>query len=113
MERKRKFETLGKSILVPLNYKGYSVRANITRTNNPTEFNITYEIVCQSYAIFESIEGDMFTLNSEKNVNWDVYRFTMDKFAEGYFKPFIDRYDYEMTAINKGIELLESEGKCE
>lgn len=111
MEQKRKFETLGKSILIPLNYKGYSIRANIARTNNPVDFEITYEVTCEGFHIFESIDGDTFTINSEKNVNWDTYRFTMDKFAEGYFKPFLDRYDFHMTAMNKGIELLESERK--
>lgn len=111
MEQKRKFETLGKSILIPLNYKGYSVRANIARTNSPVDFEITYEVTCEGFQIFESIDGDTFTINSEKNLNWDTYRFTIDRFAEGYFKPFLDRYNLHMTAMNKGIELLEAERK--
>lgn len=44
-------------------------------------------------------------------MNWDTYRFTMDKFAEGYFNPFLDRYNFHMTAMNKGIEEMESERK--
>lgn len=108
MEQKRKFETLGKSILIPLNYKGYFIRANIARTNSPIEFEITYEVTCEGFQIFEGIDGDIFIINSEKNVNWDTYRFTMDKFAAGYFKPFLDKYDFHMTAMNKGIEETES-----
>lgn len=66
MEQKRKFETLGKGILIPLNYKGYSVRANIARTNSPVDFEITYEVTCEGFQIFESIDGTHLQLTAKR-----------------------------------------------
>lgn len=108
-KKNQAYEVMGMSIIIPLNYKGYKVRANILKDRENLDYTVTYEMTLEGYPFYSCIEGDIFTLNTEKGVNYEVYRFTMNKFASGYFKPFIDRFDTEMTAMNIGFNCLESE----
>lgn len=109
MKKDLLFEKVGTSIVIPLNYRGYLVRADIKKDYNNNNFFITYEIGYSGSSYWNCIEGDTFTLHLDKSINYEVYKFTMDKFAEGYFKPFLDRYDFEFLAMNRGIEVLEAE----
>lgn len=103
------YEIMGMSIAIPLNYKGYIVRANILKDRKGCDFSVTYEIKSEGQLYWNCIDGDIFTLQTDKSINYEVYKMTMDKFASGYFKHFIDNYDLEMTAMNRGFDLLEQE----
>lgn len=108
MQNKSLFKRIGMSIVIPLNYRGYQIRANIFKKQN-TEFTVTYEIGLEGSSTWSCIEGDSFTIQTEGNINFEVFKYTMDKFAGGYFKPFIDRYAFEFAAMNQGITQMESE----
>lgn len=109
MKRDNLFIRTGMGIEIPLNYKGFIVRANILRQDQTNTYGITFEIGHISFDYWAVIKGDEFILQSEKSINYETYRFTMDKFAAGYFKPFLDRYELEQTAMARGIEIMEAE----
>lgn len=108
--KNNKYTRIGMGIIIPLNYKDYQVRANTLLINKePNIYELTLEIGTAGIANWYCIDGDVFTLTPEKNVNMKTVNFVMDKFVSGYFKPFIDNYEDELKASQIGFEILEKE----
>lgn len=108
MQKKQLYQKAGMAIIIDLNYRNYFVRANILRSDKDKElFTVTYELSSDSINHWYRIEQAPFMLHSAGNINIEVVRFTFDKFAEGYFKPFINECEAEMLALDIGIQSLE------
>lgn len=108
--RNQKFKKEGMGIVIPLGYKDYQVRANVLLTNREAlTYDITLEIGITDIPNWHCIDGDVFTLTSEKDIKMDTFDLVMDKFASGYFKRHMDSLDDEIKASELGFEILERE----
>lgn len=110
MQNNRLYKRLGMAIEINLHYKGYLVRANQLKIGGKESntYEITLELQRSDIGKWDTLNKEVFVIES-KNINTDTAHFVLDKFAEGYFKPSIDRYEYEVNCENVGIELEESE----
>lgn len=111
MQNNKLYKRLGMAIEIDLHYKGYVVRAN-QRLVGAGTYVVTLELRRKDIGKWSSLNWD--TLSEEvfhiksKNIGRDTANFVWDKFAEGYFKPFIDRYEYEIECIEAGIAMDEN-----
>lgn len=103
----QKFTKTGFSIEIDLHYKDYLVRANILKIGNKESntYDISLELRCSDVGRWDMLDEEHYSLTSE-NINLDTYNFIMDKFANGFFKQFIDRYEYELECFDVGDDLL-------
>lgn len=104
------FKKCGMVIEVDLHYNGYMVRGKQLKTGNreSNTYNITFELRRKDISKWDVLDEKVFHLESD-NINLDTAKFIQDKFAEGYFKRFIDSYEYELACTDKGIEVIENE----
>lgn len=106
------YKKLGMAIEIDLHYNGYLVRANQRKigARDSITYDITFELQRGDIGKWDTLDGTVFRINSN-NICSATARLVWDKFAEGYFKPFIDRYEYELNCTNAGIELNEYKGR--
>lgn len=100
----------GTVIEVNLHYKNYLVRANILKSGGKESntYDVMLELSRTDIGKWDTLDEEHILLTSD-NINLSVYSMIMDKFADGYFKHYIDRYEYELDCIDRGIELYEKE----
>lgn len=110
MQNNQFYTKLGMSITVNLHYNGYIVRANQLKTGGreSNTYDITLELRRKDISKWDMMDEEIFHITSE-NSNLDTAKLILDKFAEGYFKRFIDRYEYELACTDRGVELEEAE----
>ena len=56
-------------------------------------------------AIDVEMESDM------KSIKRDMAQYVKDLLTDGFFKKYIDRYEYELKCFDSGFEILEKERK--
>ena len=56
-------------------------------------------------AIDIEMEADM------KSIKRDMAQYVTDLLIDGFFKKYIDRYEYELKCFDRGFEVLERERK--
>lgn len=111
LNKELKFVKRGFVIEVDLHYKDYLVRANILKVGGKESntYDVTLEIRRQDIDNWVRIDHQEHYYIQNDNVNMAVYELIMDKFAEGFFKRHIDRYEYEELCMGKGDDLFKLE----
>lgn len=56
-------------------------------------------------AVNVEIESDM------KTIKRDMAQYVTDLLTDGFFKKYIDRYEYELKCFDRGFEIMEKERK--
>lgn len=80
---------------------------------NPDEHNYTVElrikeINVEKWDLIEKAERLIFKANS-KTINSAILKQVATYLKEGFFTYYINRYKYEMSCLDRGIELYEKE----
>lgn len=105
-----RFKKTGFGIEMSLPKTDYLVRANILKIGDKEShtYDITLELRTSDIGKWDMLDEERFSITSE-NINIDTCNFIMDKFSNGYFDRFINRYEYEMNCFDRGNELFENE----
>jgi hypothetical protein len=90
---------------------GYSVIAMAKWDNEQKKYYTTlllHENTVSKWDLIETaenveIESDM------KTIKRDMAQYVTDLLTDGFFKKYIDRYEYELKCFDKGFEILEKE----
>lgn len=90
---------------------GYSVIAMAKWDNEKKKYYTTlllHENTVSKWDLIETaenveIESDM------KTIKRDMAQYVTDLLTDGFFKKYIDRYEYELKCFDKGFEVLERE----
>lgn len=92
---------------------GYSVIAMARWDNEKKKYFTTlllHENTVSKWDLIEEaasveIESDM------KTIKRDMTLYVTDLLTDGFFKKYIDRYEYELKCFDKGFEIMEKERK--
>ncbi len=108
--RDLKFRKKGFVMEVNLHYRNYGVEAVILKAGggDANTYDVTLRLFRYDVGKFDALDEEHYMIASER-INLSTYDFIMDKFANGFFKKFIDRYEYELLCFEKGNALYEEE----
>lgn len=109
-ERKeRKYYKIGFCIEVSLHCRDYIVRANILKQHKESnDYQVTLELRRHDIGKWDMLDEKHYHITAD-NINMAVYDLIMDKFKNGFFARFIDRYEYELCCFDRGNDLFEME----
>lgn len=83
--------------------RNYTVRAHILKIGGreSNTYDVTLELRRSDIGKWDMLDEEHYSITSE-NINMCVCEFIMDKFDNGFFKRFIDRYEYDLKCFDKG-----------
>lgn len=93
---------------------GYKVIAMANWNNEKKKYYTTLLLhentVSKWDMLDEAIEVEMGS--DIKSIKRDMAQYVTNLFTDGFFKKYIDRYEYELKCFDRGFEIMEKEGKC-
>lgn len=104
------------NVTVSINLQnGYTVIAMGKWDNEKKKYYATLRLQENTVEKWDLIE-DKVNIEMEsdmKTIKRDMAQYVTNLFVDGFFKKYIDRYEYELKCFDRGFEVLEKERKCE
>lgn len=106
-----RYETINRYTIEVDLQNDYKVIALARWHNNEKKYYITLMIHEQSVDNWSLIEkAERIQLKSDvKSIKKDMAALVTDFLTEGFFKEYIERYEYELKCFDRGNELFEKE----
>ena len=92
---------------------GYSVIAMARWDNEKKKYYTTLRLHENSVEKWDLIEeaANVEVESDMKAIKRDMAQYVTDLLTDGFFKKYIDRYEYELKCFDRGFEILEKERK--
>lgn len=106
-----RYEEVGKLIISVDLQNNYSIIAIANWFKNNDNFEITLFLKREDIDMLSLIEEkNKIKFNSNmKSIRADIASYITQLSIEGFFKKYIDRYEYELKCFDRGCEIFESE----
>ena len=105
-----RYKNLGVAISVDLQ-NGFEVIAMASWNKIKQLYEMKMYIDCPEIQSPDEAGGIVELLVDQKYVKSEMARHITNKLTEGYFKYYIDRYEEQLEALDRGFSLLEN-GRC-
>ena len=91
---------------------GYSVIAMARWNNEKKKYYTTLRLRENSVEKWDLIEEatNVEVESDMKTVKRDMAQYVTDLLTDGFFKKYIDRYEYELKCFDRGFEIMEKKG---
>jgi len=93
---------------------GYTVIAMARWDNEKKKYYTTLRLRENTVEKWDLIEeaANIEMESDIKTIKRDMAQYVTNLLTDGFFKKYIDRYEYELKCFDRGFEIMEKERKC-
>lgn len=106
-----RYKTIGNTTILVDLHNGYTVMGIANWNRNEELYYVTLYLTRNDTYMFDLIQqAENVKIKSDiKSIKFDITKYITNKITEGFFKYYIDRYEYQQECFRRGNEIFEKE----